>query len=114
MGNRSNILDGADFQSDGLQRADGGFAAGTGAFDAHFHFLHAMRHRLAGGILGDLLGGVSSALARAFEADPAGGGPADQISVHIRNADLGVVVLARGRGHHLVEGGRRDARVRHH
>ena len=91
MRHRGHVLDRADVQADGLQRADGGFATGTGAFDAHFNFLHAMRHCLARGILGDLLRGVSGALARAFEPDPPGSGPANQISVHIRDANLCVI-----------------------
>ena len=66
-----------DFQADGLQRADGGFAAGARTLDADFDFLHAVRHRLAGGVLRDLLGGVGRAFARAFETDAAGAGPAD-------------------------------------
>jgi hypothetical protein len=88
---RRHVLDRADVQADGLQRADGGFAAGTGAFDADFDFLHAVRHRLAGGVLRDLLRGVSRALARAFEPDAPGGGPADEIAVHVGDADLRVV-----------------------
>src|SRR5204863_1243602 len=50
-----------------------------------------VRHGLAGGVLGDLLGGEGRAFARAFEADPAGAGPAEEIAVHVGNGHLGVV-----------------------
>ena len=76
-----DVLDGADFQADGLEGANGGFAAGAGAFDADFHFLHAVGHGLAGGVLRDHLRGVSRALARAFETHATGGGPADEIAL---------------------------------
>ena len=80
-----------DFQADRLQGADGGFTAGAGTFDADFDFAHAVRHRLAGGILGDLLRGVSGALARAFETDAAGARPAEHVALHVGDGDLGVV-----------------------
>jgi hypothetical protein len=64
------ILDGGDFQADGLQSADGGFAAGSRAFDADFDLAHAVGHGLPGGVLGHLLGGEGGAFARAFETDP--------------------------------------------
>ena len=86
-----HVFDRADFQADGLQRADGGFTAGAGTFDADFDFLHAVRHRLAGGVLRDLLRGVGRALARAFETDAAGAGPADQVALHVGDGDLRVV-----------------------
>src|SRR5258706_346007 len=61
--NRGHVLDRADLQANGLERANRGFAAGAGTFDTDFNFLHAVRHRLAGGILRDLLRGVGRALA---------------------------------------------------
>jgi hypothetical protein len=39
-----------------------------------------VRHGLAGGILGDLLGGEGRALARSFETDATGAGPADHVA----------------------------------
>ena len=86
-----DVFDGGDFEADRLEGADGGFAAGAGAFDAHFDLLHAVRHRLAGGIPGDLLGSVSGALARTFETDASGGGPADHMTLHVCDADESVV-----------------------
>src|SRR6266849_9159754 len=81
--NRGDIFDGGDFEADGLQGADGGFAAGTGTLDSDFNLSHAVRHGLASGVLGDLLGGKSGALARAFKADLAGGGPSQQVAMHV-------------------------------
>src|SRR5215831_8450815 len=78
-----HILDRADFQTDRLQRADGGFTAGAGTFDADFDFLQAVGHRLAGGVLRNHLRGVSRAFARALETDAAGGAPADEVALHI-------------------------------
>ena len=49
-----------------------------------------MRHCLAGGVLRDLLRGVSRTFARAFESDAAGGSPADHIAVHVGDPDLRV------------------------
>ena len=86
-----HVLDGGDFEADRLERADGGFAAGAGTFDANFDFAHAVRHGLAGGVLGDLLRGVGGALARAFEADAAGAGPTDDVALHVGDGHLGVV-----------------------
>ena len=88
---RGDVLDGADFQTNRLQGADGGFPAGTRAFDADFHFFHAMSHRLAGSVLRDHLRGVSRALAGAFETHTTGAGPADEVALSVRDGDLGVV-----------------------
>jgi hypothetical protein len=52
-------------------------------------------HRLAGGVLGDLLGGVGRALAGAFEADAPGAGPADDVALHVGDADLVLLNVAR-------------------
>src|SRR5664279_3121023 len=84
---RRHVFDGTDFQTNRLQRADRGFAPGARTFDADFNFLHAVRHRLAGGVLRDLLRGVSRALARTFEAHAAGAGPADEVAMRVGDAD---------------------------
>src|SRR6266542_4899079 len=91
MRHGGHILNHADLQTDGLESADGRFAAGAGAFDADFDFAHAVGHGLAGGILRDLLGGEGGAFARALEADSTGAGLAEQVAVHVGDANLGVV-----------------------
>src|SRR5438309_2229364 len=88
---RRHVLDHADLQADGLQRTDGGFTTGTGTFHADFDFAHAMSHRLTRGILGDLLRGVSRALARAFETHTPGTRPAEDVALHVGDVDLRVV-----------------------
>ena len=88
---RSAILDRADLQTDGLKGADGGFATGARALDADFHFAHAVGHRLAGGVLRDLLRGERGALARSLETDASGAGPAEDVAVHIGDVYQGVV-----------------------
>src|SRR5436190_14711476 len=80
---RRDILDGADFQSDGLQGANGRFTARTRTLDAHFDFAHAVRHGLACSVLSDLLSGERSALARTLEAHTAGAGPTDHVTLHV-------------------------------
>src|ERR1017187_1630164 len=72
---RRHVLDGTDFQADGLKRANRGFTTGARTFDADFNFLHAVGHRLTGGVLRDHLRGVSRALARAFETHATGARP---------------------------------------
>ena len=73
------------------KRANGGFTAGAGTLDADFDFLHAVRHRLARGVLRDLLRGVGRAFARTFETNAAGARPADEIALHVGDGDLRVV-----------------------
>ena len=91
MRHRSDILDGTDFQANGLKGADGGFTAGSRTLHADFHFFHAVGHRLPGGILRHLLGGLSRAFARAFETHTTGAGPADQVALGVGDGDLRVV-----------------------
>src|SRR4051794_22776260 len=74
---RGHIADDRDFQADGLDGADGGLTTSAWAFHADFDLLEAMAHRLAAGVLGDHLRGVSGALAGALEAALAGARPAD-------------------------------------
>ena len=84
MRHGGDVADDGDFEADGLDGADGGFAAGAGALDADFDFLQAVAHGLAAGILRDHLRGVGGALARALEAALAGAGPADDGAGHGR------------------------------
>src|SRR5437899_11302551 len=91
MRNGGAVLNDADFQANRLESANGRFAARSGAFDAHFNFTHAVRHRLASGILRDLLCCERSALARAFEANAPSSGPAEQIALHVGDSDSGLI-----------------------
>src|SRR3974390_3161015 len=95
---RGHVLDGGDFQPDGLESADGRLAARTGAFNPHFEFAHAVRHGLPGGVLRDLLSRVGGALARALESNAAGAGPADDVSLHVGDAYEGVVECSQNGG----------------
>ena len=90
MGHWGDILDGRDFQADGLEGADGGFTAGTGAVHTDLELAHAVGHGLAGGILGGLLRGKRRALAGALEADASGRAPADHVALHVRDGHLRV------------------------
>src|ERR1051326_7893239 len=89
--NGGNVFNGCDFESDGLQGANGRFTAGTGAFDSNFNFFHAVAHRLPGRILRDLLGSVSRALAGTFESNAACARPTDDVALHIGDADQRIV-----------------------
>ena len=91
MRHRCYVLDQVNFQTNRLQGADGGFTAGARPLYSHFHLSHSMRHRLASGILGYLLGGEGGTLARALETDFASRGPAKQVAVHIGDSYLRVV-----------------------
>jgi len=78
-----HVPDHGDFQANGLQRPDGRLAARPRALHPHFHFLHAVRHGLARGVLGHLLGRVCGALARALEPDAPGAGPPERVPMHV-------------------------------
>src|SRR5688572_31826610 len=91
MRHRGAVFNGGDFQANTLQGADGGFATGAGTLHADFDFAHAVGHSLAGGILGDLLGSKSCALARTLETDATGAGPSEDVPVHVGDVHLGVV-----------------------
>src|ERR1700722_512622 len=80
---RGRVADGADFDSRGRQRADCGFASGTGAADAHVHAADAVIARHVGGVRGGLLGGKGRALARSTEAERARTLPRQNVAVHV-------------------------------
>src|SRR5437867_8673742 len=50
-----------------------------------------MGHRLAGGVLSNLLGGERSALAGALETNAASAGPPDNVALHVGNGDERVI-----------------------
>src|SRR5215469_12452492 len=69
VGDRGDVLDGADLQAGCLERADRGFPARAGALHEHVDLAHAVFHGAAGGCLGGHLGGVRRRLARPLEAN---------------------------------------------
>src|SRR5436190_22108924 len=85
------ILDDGNFQANSLQGADGRLTARPGPFDPNFDFTHPVGHRLPSSVLRHLLGSESRALARTFKTHPAGAGPSDDVSLHVRNRDLGII-----------------------
>src|SRR5579864_3717415 len=83
VGNRSHILDEADFQARRLQRADRGLPAGSGAFHEDLNRPDAVLHRLAGGVLGGQPGGERRALAGALEARGARACPRQHVALQV-------------------------------
>src|SRR3974390_2555970 len=77
VGHRRDVLDHGDLQSDRLEGTDGPLTARPRALNAHFDFTHAVGHGLPRGVLSDLLRRIGGALARAFESDAPGAGPAN-------------------------------------
>ena len=51
------VGDAGDLETQRVERAHGGFTAGTGTLDAHFQILHPAFLRRAAGMLGSHLGG---------------------------------------------------------
>ena len=91
MRNRSDILDGVDFEAGGLQCTDCGFTSGTRALDIDFDGLHTM-------IDGNLCGGFSGILCsersrflRTAEAELAGAGPGYGVALKVSDRYDGVV-----------------------
>ena len=75
-----DVLDGLDFQPSRLHGRDSTFAATTGAFDFHFHFLHTELDGLFSDLLRGQLPGKRSAFAATFESARTGTGPAQRIT----------------------------------
>src|SRR6185437_6986414 len=96
---RRNIFDGLDGQAGGLQGGDGGLAARTGPFDAHFDLLETELGGAFGGHLGGALGGEGRALATALEADRSRRGIAQRIAVGVGDGDNRVVERRLDVGH---------------
>src|SRR4029453_3017784 len=88
---RRHVVDAADLEACGLERADRGLTARAGALDEDVDLLHAVLLRLAGGRLGGELRGERGRLARTLEADATGGGPADHGTVRVGDRHDGVV-----------------------
>src|SRR6478736_1166576 len=88
---RGHVDDRGDLEADGLEAADGGVAAEAGTADADLHFLEAVGHRVARGVLSDHLGGIGGGLARTAEVALAGRGPGDDVALRVRDGDDGVV-----------------------
>src|SRR5690606_11219662 len=88
---RRHVVDGADLEACGLQRADRRLAPGARALDEDVDLLHAVLLRLARGRLGGELRGVGRRLARALEADGSRGGPADDGARGVGDGDDRVV-----------------------
>src|SRR5579875_2502484 len=91
---RGDVGDGPDLEPRGLQRPDRRLAARARALDEDVDLLHAVLGRLAGRVLGGHLRGERRRLARALEADVAGGGPADHRARGVGDRDDGVVERA--------------------
>src|SRR5688572_6896551 len=91
VGQRRHVLDRADGQAGGGQRADGRLAARAGAAHAHLHFLEAVAHGAVGGVLGGALRGEGRALARALEAGVARRAGGQRVAARAGDGDVRVV-----------------------
>ena len=91
VGHRRHVDDRGDFQADGLEGPDGGVAAEARTADADLDVLQAVGHGIAGGVLGDDLGGVRRRLARAAEVAFAGTRPGDDVALEVGHGDDRVV-----------------------
>src|SRR6185503_19773083 len=91
MRDGGDVLDGRDLEAGGLQRPDGGLAAGAGALDPHLDALHAGVQRFARARLGGHLGREGRALARTLEPYLAGARPGDDVAVRVADRDDRVV-----------------------
>ena len=91
MRNGCNVFDHVDFQTRGLQAADGGLTPGTGALDIDLDSLEAKLH---GGLCGGLsshLSGKGRGLLASTEAQAAGAGPAEGVAVGVGQGNDGIV-----------------------
>src|SRR6478736_3467633 len=91
---RGDVGDRTDLQAGGLERTDGGLTARARALDEHVDLAHAVLDSLARGVLRRHLRGERGRLARALEADVAGGRPADHRPRRVGDRDDGVVERA--------------------
>src|SRR5688500_12390592 len=89
-----DVADRADLEAGGGQGADRRLTTRAGALDEDVDLAHAVLHRPAGGRLGSHLRRERGGLARALEADLAGGGPRDHGAGGVRDRDDGVVERA--------------------
>ena len=91
MRNGGDVLDARDADAESVESADGRFAAGAGAHDAHFDVLQTEFLSNLAGVFGGHLSGKGRALAGALEALSACGGGGDGIALTIGNGDDRVV-----------------------
>src|SRR5207302_7582102 len=102
---RRDVGDRGDLEPGGLERADGGLAAGPGSAHEDLDRLEAEVERLAARVLGGDLPGVGGALARPRPARGAGRRPRDDIPRGVRERHDRVVE----RGFHVGGATRHDA-----
>src|SRR3954463_15846277 len=86
-----DVGDGADLEAGRLERADRLLAAGTRTLHVDLDLAHAVLHRTLGRTVSRERGRVRRALAGTLEAGHAGGAPADDGAVEVRDRDDGVV-----------------------
>src|SRR5690606_14211413 len=91
MGDRGDVLDLRNPETDRVQRANGRLAAGTRAFDTNLEVLHAIILGRRAGALGRDLGCERRALARALEAAAAGRRPSERVTLAVGDRDDRVV-----------------------
>src|SRR6478736_5874750 len=88
---RGDVGDRPDLEARGLQRPDRRLAARARALDEDVDLLHAVLLRLARAVLSGHLRRERRGLARALEADVAGGGPGDHVALRVGDRDDRVV-----------------------
>src|SRR5690606_27026767 len=99
MRDRRDVLDLSNPEAHGIQCPDGRFPARTWTFDAYLHVLDTIVPRRRAGFFGSHLGRKRRTLAGAFEPAAACRGPAQGISLSIRNGDDRVVERSVDMGH---------------
>jgi len=88
---RGNVDDGVDFQTDGLEGANGAVATEAGTGNLDHNVLKTMGHGVTGGVLSDDLGGVGGGLTRTAEVALTSAGPSDDLALGIGDRDDRVV-----------------------
>src|SRR5215204_3757946 len=78
---RGHVLDAGDLVARVLDGPDGGLAAGARTLDDDVDPADTVLHRPASALLGGHLRGEGRALARALEADVAGGRPRERVAL---------------------------------
>lgn len=83
MGQRRNVFNRLDGKSGGLKGRNGAFATAAGTLDANFDFPQTVLDRLLGRLLRRGLTRERRALSAALEVRRAGGGPAQDVALHV-------------------------------
>lgn len=91
MRERRDIFNGLDGKPGALQSGDGAFPSGTRSLDPNFKLLDAELAGPFGTGFGGALRGERGALTTPLESAGTGGGPAENVAVHIGDCDGGVV-----------------------